>query len=56
MQHYARIVHKANLDGHGYAFPYDDVTPTNGIPQEGSVFSGLAGRLVLAVGGRHAHN
>jgi hypothetical protein len=28
--HYARIVHAANTDGLGYAFPYDDVAPTNG--------------------------
>ena len=25
--HYARIVHAANVDGLGYSFPYDDVTP-----------------------------
>lgn len=23
--HYSRVVHEANLDGRGYAFPYDDV-------------------------------
>lgn len=28
--HYARIVHEANIDGIGYAFPYDDVTPDGG--------------------------
>ena len=30
MQHYARIVHAANVDGLGYTFPYDDVTPDGG--------------------------
>lgn len=23
--HYARLVHEANINGRGYAFPYDDV-------------------------------
>ena len=36
--HYARLVHAANLDGRGYAFPYDDVAPSNGADQSGSVF------------------
>ncbi len=35
--HYARIVHAASLDGRGYAFPYDDVAPTGGADQSGSV-------------------
>jgi hypothetical protein len=34
--HYARIVHAANLDGLGYAFPYDDVTPNGGVNQSGA--------------------
>lgn len=54
-QHYARIVHAANLDGHGYAFPYDDVTPDGGVPQEGAVFSYSPALLTVAVGGRNAH-
>ncbi|KAK5166955.1 uncharacterized protein LTR77_007684 [Saxophila tyrrhenica] len=53
--HYARIVHAANLDGHGYAFPYDDVTPTGGVPQEGAVFSYSPALMTVSVGGRHAH-
>ena len=53
-QHYARVVHAANLDGRGYAFPYDDVTPDGGIPQEGAVFSYSPARLTVSVGGRHA--
>lgn len=35
--HYARIVHATNLDGRGYAFPYDDVAPTGGSDQSGEV-------------------
>jgi len=52
--HFARIVHEANLDGHGYAFPYDDVTPTGGVPQEGAVFSSSPAFLTVSVGGRNA--
>jgi len=37
--HYARIVHAANADGRGYAFPFDDVTPTGGVDQSGAVGS-----------------
>ena len=35
--HYARLVHEANLDGRGYAFPYDDVSPPRSIDQSGFV-------------------
>jgi hypothetical protein len=49
--HYARIVHAANLDGRGYAFPYDDVTPTGGADQSGFVSSGSPTLLTVAVGG-----
>lgn len=51
-QHYARIVHEANIDKHGYAFPYDDVTPDGGVPQEGAVFSFSPQSLTVTVGGR----
>lgn len=51
-QHYSRIVHEANIDKHGYAFPYDDVTPTGGVPQEGAVFSFSPDVLIVTVGGR----
>jgi hypothetical protein len=54
-QHYARIVHAANLDGKGYAFPYDDVTPDGGVPQEGAVFSSSPTQLMVAVGGNNAY-
>ncbi|KAK3673974.1 hypothetical protein LTR78_006176 [Recurvomyces mirabilis] len=53
--HYARIVHAANLDGKGYAFPYDDVTPDGGVPQEGAVFSSSPAYMTLAVGGNNAY-
>ncbi|MBR7829802.1 carbohydrate-binding protein [Actinospica sp. MGRD01-02] len=49
--HYARIVHAANLDGRGYAFPYDDVTPTGGTDQSGFVSDGNPTLLTIAVGG-----
>lgn len=54
-QHYARIVHAANLDGKGYAFPYDDVTPDGGVAQEGAVFTSNPASMTLAVGGNNAH-
>ena len=49
--HYARIVHEANLGGRGYAFPYDDVVPDNGGDQSGSVFDGNPVLLTVAIGG-----
>lgn len=44
-------MHEANLDHHGYAFPYDDVTPDGGEPQEGAVFSFSPLVLTVNVGG-----
>ncbi|KAH8696027.1 putative glucan endo-1,3-beta-glucosidase precursor [Talaromyces proteolyticus] len=52
--HYARIVHAANLDKRGYSFPYDDVAPTNGADQSGSVFDGSPKSLTVVVGGGNA--
>jgi hypothetical protein len=49
--HYARIVHAANTDGLGYAFPYDDVAPTNGANQSGAVSSGSPALWTISVGG-----
>ncbi|RMZ75209.1 hypothetical protein DV738_g5586, partial [Chaetothyriales sp. CBS 135597] len=40
VNHYSRIVHEANLDGKGYAFPYDDVQPSGGADQSGEVHAG----------------
>ncbi|HEY1919041.1 MAG TPA: glycoside hydrolase family 64 protein [Streptosporangiaceae bacterium] len=48
--HYARIVHATTLDGLGYAFPYDDVTPDGGVNQSGLVVSGSPHVLTATVG------
>jgi hypothetical protein len=53
--HYSRIVHAANLDGRGYAFPYDDVHPTNGVDLSGSVADSSPQLLTVTVGGNGAH-
>lgn len=53
-QHYARLVHAANVDGHGYAFPYDDVTPDGGVGQEGAMSSPNPELLTVTVGGSGA--
>ncbi|KAJ9644068.1 hypothetical protein H2201_007784 [Coniosporium apollinis] len=53
--HYARIVHSVNLDGRGYAFPYDDVAPDDGRDQSGAVFDSRPRLLRVAVGGQGAY-
>lgn len=53
--HYSRIVHQFNLDGKGYAFPYDDVQPTGGRDQSGEVHAGDPTLFTLAVGGNGAY-
>jgi hypothetical protein len=50
--HYARIVHAANTDGRGYAFPYDDVGPSSGQDQSGAVSDGSPALLTVSVGGK----
>ncbi|KAH6669226.1 glucanase B [Halenospora varia] len=52
---YSRIVHSVNLDGRGYAFPYDDVAPNGGGDESGSVFDGSPQVLQVEVGGLEAH-
>ena len=52
--HYSRIIHAANLDGRGYAFPYDDVAPEGGADQSGSVVSPNPQLLTISVGGGNA--
>lgn len=47
-------MHAANLDGRGYAFPYDDVTPTRGVDQSGAVQDGSPKLLTVVVGGGNA--
>ncbi|KAI0486948.1 glucanase B [Xylaria cf. heliscus] len=51
--HYARIVHGVNLDGRGYAFPYDDVVPSGatGPDQAGTVYDGSPELLTVTLGG-----
>ncbi|KAF7714424.1 Glucan endo-1,3-beta-D-glucosidase [Penicillium ucsense] len=49
--HYSRICHEISLDHRGYAFPYDDVAPSNGEDQSGSVFDSNPKLLTVTVGG-----
>jgi hypothetical protein len=49
--HYSRIVHGMNLDQRGYAFPYDDVGPSGGQDESGSVSDGDPQLLTVGVGG-----
>ncbi|KAI9642402.1 hypothetical protein NHQ30_009206 [Ciborinia camelliae] len=53
--HYARIVHAANVDGLGYCFPYDDVTPNGGVNQCGAVNDSTPASLIVTVGGNNAY-
>lgn len=53
--HYARIVHAANVDGRGYCFPYDDVTPEGGVDQSGFVNDGSPASFLVCVGGGNAY-
>lgn len=53
--HYARIVHAANVDGRGYTFPYDDVTPTGGADQSGFVSDPTPSNFLVTVGGGNAY-
>lgn len=52
--HYSRIVHAANIDGRGYAFPYDDVAPAGGSDQSGEVNDPNPRLFTVAVGGANA--
>lgn len=52
--HYARIVHQANVDGRGYCFPYDDVSAATGGDQSGFVSDGAPVNLLVTVGGGNA--
>jgi hypothetical protein len=49
--HYARLVHRHNLDGKGYAFAYDDVQVDGGEDQSGKVNAGDPVSLTVGVGG-----
>lgn len=52
--HYARLVHKHNVDGKGYAFAYDDVQPEGGEDQSGKVNAGDPVLFTVSVGGKSA--
>ncbi|KAK0265430.1 hypothetical protein LTS16_012308 [Friedmanniomyces endolithicus] len=52
--HYARLVHRVNLDGKGYAFAYDDVQPDGGEDQSGKVNAGDPVLFTVTVGGKSA--
>lgn len=49
--HYARLVHAANVDGRGYAHPYDDATPSGGPDQSGFVNDPNPKVFTVTVGG-----
>jgi hypothetical protein len=49
--HFSRIVHQVSTDRRGYAFPYDDVVPSGGKDQSGSVWDPNPTLLTIAVGG-----
>ncbi|KAI2639634.1 glycoside hydrolase family 64 protein [Hypomontagnella submonticulosa] len=56
--HYARICHETNLDGRGYAFPYDDVVPSGSTEpdQAGTVFDANPALLTVTLGGPSGTN
>jgi hypothetical protein len=49
--HYSRICHQTSSDHRGYAFPYDDVGPSEGGDQSGSVFDSDPSLLTVTLGG-----
>ncbi|KNB18675.1 hypothetical protein FOXG_22335 [Fusarium oxysporum f. sp. lycopersici 4287] len=49
--HYSRIVHSYEIDGRGYAFPYDDVNPNNNEDASGVVSSDNIHLLTIHAGG-----
>lgn len=48
--HYSRLVHQYEVDGRGYAFPYDDVNPDGSENASGTLSSGAPGTLTVYVG------
>ncbi|KAF7549936.1 hypothetical protein G7Z17_g6048 [Cylindrodendrum hubeiense] len=48
--HYSRVIHKYEVDGKGYAFPYDDVNPDGNENASGTVSSGNAESLTIYIG------
>jgi hypothetical protein len=49
--YYAKFVHENEVDGKGYAFAYDDVTPTGATSAAGVVSDGNPTRLTVIIGG-----
>jgi hypothetical protein len=49
--HYSRIIHENEVDGRGYAFPYDDVNPDGAEDAAGLVASLNHEELIFYVGG-----
>lgn len=52
--HYARVVHAANLDGKGYCFPYDDVRNESEADQSGFLNDPNPKSLLVTIGGGNA--
>ena len=48
---YSKFVHQYEVDGKGYAFPYDDVNPAVGVDQAGVVADPEPRLLTVVVGG-----
>ncbi|KAL6852144.1 glycoside hydrolase family 64 protein [Trichoderma novae-zelandiae] len=48
--HYSRLVHHFEVDGRGYAFPYDDVNPNGNENASGTLASGAPKKLTVFVG------
>lgn len=48
---YSKFVHDQEIDGKGYAFPYDDVNPSIGVDQAGVVADADPTLLTITVGG-----
>jgi hypothetical protein len=48
--HYARLVHEANIDGRGYAFPYDDVPAPGDVDQSGFVHASGTPSFTVSIG------
>jgi hypothetical protein len=53
--HYARIVHAANLDNRGYCFPYDDVGGAGEVDQSGFLSDSSPQTLLVTIGGAGAY-
>lgn len=49
--HYSRLIHELQVDGRGYAFPYDDVNPDGNQDASGLVSSGNPRALHVYIGG-----